>query len=164
MTRPDTVGCPEAEAAVLGCLLRMPLCDAVALADRLEVEDLTDPRNRAVFGAVTALLAEGVAADPVVILGQMRRSGGERSMTCDRSAGTFLFDLLAAAPAVVNAGHYARVVIEHRVRRRLHEAAERLGQLAGTASLHTVVEIVQSEWVAVLDQLDRVDGVQVVVR
>jgi len=153
---PDTVGCPEAEAAVLGALLRMPHTDAVALADRLEPDDFVDPRHRAVFGAVTDLLAEGVAADPVLVLGELRRSGAERSMTCDRSAGVYLFDLLAAAPAVVNAGHYSRIVIEHRVRRRLHEAAERLSQVAGSSSLGLVREIVQSEWVAVLDQLDRV--------
>lgn len=152
---PDTVGCPEAEAAVLGAMLRMPHTDAVALADHLEPDDFVDPRHRAVFGAVTDLLAEGVTADPVLVLGELRRSGAERSMTCDRSAGVYLTDLLAAAPAVPSAGHYARIVLEHAARRRLHEAAERLAQVAGSGSLDLVREIVQREWVAVLDQLDR---------
>jgi len=153
---PDTIGCPDAEAAVLGCLLRMPLHDADALAGHLEAEDFVDPRHRAVLGAVLAVVAEGVAPDPVAVLGELRRSGAERSMTADRSAGVFLADLLAAAPAVVNAGHYARVVVEHRARRRVLEAAERLGQLAGTASLVTVREVALDEWAALLKQLDRV--------
>jgi replicative DNA helicase len=156
VTAPPTVGCPEAEAAVLGALLRMPHPDAVALADRLEPADFVDPRHRAVFGAVTDLLAEGVTADPVTVLGELRRSGAERSMTADRSAGAFLADLLAAAPAVPSAGHYARVVIEHRARRRLHEAAERLSQVAGAACLTTVREVALDEWTAIIGQLDRV--------
>lgn len=153
---PATVGCVEAEAAVLGALMRLPLNDADELAARLEPEDFTDPRCRAVLAALVSLLAEDVEPDPVTVLGELRRAGHERCWTADRSAGVYLFDLLAAAPAAVNAGHYARVVIEHRARRRLHEAAERLGQLAGTASLATVREVALDEWTAVLGQLDRV--------
>ncbi len=153
---PDTIGCPDAEAAVLGCLLRMPLHDAGALAGHLEPEDFVDPRHRVVFGAVVDLLADGVTPDPVTVLGELRRSGAERSMTCDRSAGVFLGDLLASAPAMFSAGHYARVVVEHRARRRLHEAAARLSQAAGAASLATVREVALDEWTAILGQLDRV--------
>jgi replicative DNA helicase len=152
----DAIGCPEAEAAVLGCLLRMPHGEADALAAQLEPEDFTDPRHRVVLQAVTSLLVDGATPDPVTVLGELRRTGAERSMTCDRSAGVYLAELLAAAPAVVNAGHYARVVVEHRARRRLHEAADRLAQAAGTVSLDTVREVALDEWTALLAQLDRI--------
>jgi replicative DNA helicase len=155
---PDTIGCPEAEAAVLGCLLRMPWADAAGLADQLEPEDFTDPRHRAVFEAVVALILDGTAPDPIVVLGELRRTGAERSMTCDRSAGVYLADLLAAAPAVVSGGHYARVVVEHRARRRLAEAGERLCQLAGTVPFPTVREVALDELTAVLAQVDRVSS------
>ena len=151
-----TVGCLEAEAATLGALMRLPLHEADELAAQLEPEDFTDPRHRVVLAAFVSLLAEDVEPDPVTVLGELRRTGAERSMTCDRSAGVFLADLLEASPAAVNAGHYARVVIEHRARRRLSEAAERLGQLAEASSLETVREVVLDEWAAVLGQLDRV--------
>jgi replicative DNA helicase len=143
---------------VLGCLLRMPWHDAAALADLLEPEDFTDPRHRAVFEAVVALVLDGTSPDPVTVLGELRRAGAERSMTSDRSAGVFLADLLAAAPAVVNAGHYARVVVEHRARRRLAEAGERLMQLAGTVPFPTVREVALDEMSAVLVQVDRVSS------
>lgn len=152
---PD-IGCHEAEAAVLGCLLRMPLHDADALAGQLEPEDFTDPRHRAVFEAVGALVLDGTAPDPVVVLGELRRTGAERSMTCDRSAGVYLADLLAAAPVTLSGGHYARVVVEHRARRRLAEAGERLAQLAGTVPFPTVRDVALDELTAVLTQVDRV--------
>jgi replicative DNA helicase len=152
----QTIGCPEAEAAVLGCLLQMPAGEAAALSDQLEVEDFTDPRHRAVYEAVIALVLDGTTPDPVTVLGELRRTGAERSMTCDRSAGVFLGDLLAAAPAVVNAGHYGRVVVEHRARRRLAEAGQRLLQLAGTVPFRTVREVALDEWTALLAQVDRV--------
>jgi replicative DNA helicase len=151
-----TVGCVEAEAAVLGALMRLHTSEADALAAQLVPEDFIDPRNRAVLGAIVGALADHVQPDPVTVLGELRRAGHERCWTADRSAGVYLFDLLAAAPTAVNARHYARVVVEHRARRRLHEAAERLGQLAGTASLTTVREIALDEWTAVIGQLDRV--------
>ena len=153
---PATVGCLEAETAVLGALMRLPLHEADELAARLEPEDFTDPRCRAVLAALVSLLAEDVEPDPVTVLGELRRAGAERSMTCDRSAGVFLDDLLAAAPAAVSAGHYARIVIEHRARRRMHEAGERLQQLAGAASLVTAREVALGELTAVLGQFDRV--------
>lgn len=156
MTAPDTVACPEAEAAVLGCLLALPIDDARAVADLLDVHDFADPRRRAVFEAALGCLAAGTPADPVTVLGEMRRSGAERSMTADKSAGVYLSDLLGAAPVFTSARYYVRVVVEHRARRRLHEAAERLGQLAGAASFETVREVALDEWTAVLGQLDRV--------
>lgn len=154
----STIGCAEAEAAVLGCLLRMGRADAAGLSDQLEPEDFADPRHRAVFHAVTTLVLDATAPDPVTVLGELRRTGAERSMACDRSAGVFLVDLLAGAPAVVNGGHYARVVVEHRARRRLAEAADRLGQLAGTVPFPTVREVALDELTAVLAQVDRVSS------
>jgi replicative DNA helicase len=154
----DTIGCPDAEAAILGCLLRLRWAEAGALSDQLVPTDFVDPRHRAVFEAVIALVLDGTSPDPVTVLGELRRTGAERSMTCDKSAGVYLADLLAAAPAAVNGGHYARVVVEHRARRRLYEAGERLQQLAGTVPFPTVREVALDELAAVLAQVDRVSS------
>lgn len=105
---PDTVGCVEAEAAVLGAIMRCPAAQSRALAGHLESEDFTDPRNRLVFGAIVDVLADRAHPDPVTLLGQLRRAGQERCWTADRSAGVFLFDLLGAAPVAANAGHFGR--------------------------------------------------------
>ncbi len=155
VTALPTVGCPEAEAAVLGCLLLMTQVDADGLAMQLDVDDFTDPRHRAVFEAARDCLLDDTPADPVTVLGELRRTGLERSMTADRSAGVFLAELLAAAPAVVSAGHYARVLVEHSFRRRLTVAADRLRQLAEAGSLEHAAEVAHAEWLALSDLHDR---------
>lgn len=152
--RLPTVGCPEAEAAVLGALLMLGAKGADVAAG-LEPEDFTDPRHRAVFGAVGELLEQGAATDAVIVLGHLRRSGAERSMTADRDAGVFLADLVTAAPVATCAPYYARIVVEHAARRRLVETAERLGQLAGTARLEVLAETVREEYAAVVAALRR---------
>ena len=157
MVTPDA-GCIEAEQALLGCLLSMPLPDALDVAGPLGPDDWIDPRHRLVFGAVMACLRAGVRADPVTVLGELRRSGAESSTTADRSAGPLLHDLMAAAPVVASVGHYARIVVEHRARRRVTEAAERLAQVAAGGSLEAVREVVAEEWDGMTKALFRIDG------
>ncbi len=151
------IGCLEAEQAVLGCLLSLPVDEAKATAWRLRTGDFTDPRHRLVFEAVGDCLLGDVPADPVTVLGELRRMGAESSMTADKSAGVFLADLMAAAPAVTSAGHYACVVVEHSARRRLAEAAERLAQIAGTGPLDTVREVMATEWTDLFAAFHRID-------
>jgi replicative DNA helicase len=155
MSAPDVVACAEAEAAVIGCLLAMTQVDADGLAMQLEVDDFGDPKQQAVFQAARDCLLDDTPADPVTVLGEMRRTGLERSMTADRTAGVYLADLLAAAPAVVNGGRYARVVVEHSFRRRLTVAADRLRQLAETGTLEHAAEVAHAEWLALHDLYDR---------
>jgi len=131
----ETIGAVEAEAAVLGAVLRLPAAAARPVVDMLEVADFTDPRHRAVLFAARALLDTGVPADHVTVLGELRRTAVEKCFTADRSAGVYLLDLDDAAPAPASAGHYGRIVVEHRARRRIAEAGQRLCQAAGTSAL-----------------------------
>jgi len=151
----DTIGSIEAEAAVLGAVLRLPAAAARPVVDMLEIEDLTDPRYRAVLVAAQSLLGTDVPADAVTVLGELRRTGVEKCFTADRSAGLFLLDLDRAAPAPTCAGHYARVVMEHRARRRVAEAGQRLQQAAGTSALVDLRALATAEWTEVFRQLDR---------
>lgn len=153
---PDVIGCVEAETAVLGCLLLLDRPGAQAMADRLEPEDFTDPRHRLVLTGVRAVLEAGGRPDPVLVLAELRRSGAERSFLTDRSAGSFLVDLDAGTPVASNAGWYHRAVVEHRVRRRVQEAASRLEQVAGTGSMADVLAHVDAELAAVREQAERV--------
>jgi len=141
----DTIGSVEAEAAVLGAVLRLPAAAARPVVDMLEVEDFADPRHRLVLVAVRALLDTGVPADHVTVLGELRRTGAEPSFTSDRSAGTFLIDLDQASPAPASAGYYARIVLEHRARRRIAEAGQRLCQAAGAAALVDLHALLSTE-------------------
>lgn len=127
-----TIAEPLAEAAFLGCLLATSA--ALVEAVRLEVEDFASPQHRAVFGCVLALVERGEVIDPITVLGELRRSGREKALTCDQSAGVFLHSLLAAAPNLGSASYYRRIVVEHRLRRAAHEAGERLQQIAEKGS------------------------------
>jgi replicative DNA helicase len=152
---PD-IGCLEAEVAVLGCLLHLSAAEGASLAETLQDEDFTDPRHRAVLQAARTCLDEGAPADPVTVLGELRRSGAERSFTADRSAGVFLTELLQACPSETMAGWYARIVVEHAVRRRVLEAAQRVVQVVGEGAFEVVTSLALAEWTAIVQQLDRV--------
>lgn len=152
------IGCPEAEAAVLGALLGTH--SSLLLAGylrQLEAEDFVDPRNRAVFEAMRALVDGRAAVDPVTVLGELRRSGGERAMTDDKSAGVYLADLVSAPPSVGSVGHYLQVVLEHRVRRTAEELGIRLQQIAGDASQVEVVALLREAFAGIAEQVVRLD-------
>lgn len=118
------IGCVEAEAAFLGSLLMTGTSwIATGYLSQVEAEDFTDPRHRAVLEGMRQLVEAGGPVDPIALQGQLRRSGLERSMTDDRSAGVFLADLCAIPPSVGWVGHYLLVVLEHRVRRAVEAAA-----------------------------------------
>jgi len=146
---PCDLGEPLAEAAVLGCLLRTTAEHAAALLAGFVDEDLTVPQHRHVAAAARALLQQGHPIDPVTVLGQLRRQGTENARTASRDAGVFLVELCAAAPSVSNAGHYARIVLEHAYRRRVQAAAVRLLDAADTADLTDLCRLVDDEHAAV---------------
>lgn len=152
----QTIGCLEAERAVLGGLLQLNAVEAHALVMHVDAEDFVDARHVAVLEVIVELAGEGVAPDPVTVLGELRRSGRERCFTDDRDAGVYLSDLLAAIPSVGNLGRYARTVIEHAARRRAQTAGARIEQVAGLADLDTARQVTLDELQAVYDGFDRV--------
>ncbi len=156
---PVTVSAPEAETALLGALLFMGTRRAQMLCIDLREDDLVDPRLRVVLQAVRSVTEQDVRPDPVTVLGELRRVGA-LSSTTDRSAGTFLADLLAAVPVPESAGYYARIVKEHSARRRLVEAGVRLQQAAERSSMHELSELLEAEAIAVFDALRRAEAVK----
>lgn len=146
-----TIGCPEAEAALIGCLLHLPAGRVVEIARRMVGEDLVDPRNRVLLAAAAVVASQGLDPDPALVLGQVRRLGAESSFTADRAAGTYLLDVYAAAGVPASVEAYLNVVLEHSYRRRLAEVGVRLEQVAGTAALRELQELVD-EQVALLRQ------------
>lgn len=144
----DTIGCAEAEAAFLGAVLLAE--NPRALLDLLGAADFADPRNAAVYEAASGCQAAGMRPDPVCVQGWLRRTGTETAMTADTSAAGYLAMLAGAAPVVASGRFYAQVVVEHAVRRRVAQAADRLGQAAGTYSMVALGAIVIEELDAVV--------------
>ncbi len=153
---PAPIGCVEAERGVLGGLLCLPAAEARAVTDHLQPADFTDPRCAAIFEAVVALTAAGTPADPIAVVGHLRRTGQERCFTADRDPAVFLADMLTALPSLGNLAHYRRICVEHSARRRARDASVRVAQVAEQGDLATARQVTTDELLAVIDAYDRI--------
>ena len=116
----------DAERALLGALLLSR--DAVAAA--AEVVPGADvfyrPAHAHIYEAITVLTARGEVADPITVADELRRRD-----LLDAAGGTAaLVDLQADAPGTANAAHYARIVKDHSLLRRLIGAAGSISERA----------------------------------
>jgi replicative DNA helicase len=116
---------PQAEEAVLGSILK----DGHAIVDVapfLKPEHFYVPRYRHGYAAIAALFDRGERIDYTTIAEELRRQGTYAA------AGGLLF--LAAVnlgtPTAAHIEHYARIVVEHAVRRRYISAAQTVAELA----------------------------------
>lgn len=126
---PQEAGVPphnlEAEEAVLGAIL----FSREAIADVLEIlqpQDFYRPAHQRIFEAVVELYAQGEPADVVTVAESLRRKG----VLDDVGGLPYVHTLVSAVPSPSNAAHYARIVKETAVLRRLGEAGARISQLA----------------------------------
>lgn len=115
----------NAEQAVLGAMLLSAAAAAECLST-LSADDFYRPAHQMVFSGIRALIRDGRPADPVTMYawledaGQLRQAGG----------GPYLHTLIASVPTAAMAGHYARIIRDRAIRRRLLEAGRRIIQLA----------------------------------
>lgn len=139
---PPPIGCLEAERAFLGCLLGLQSRSVIApYLAQVEARDFTDARNAATLAVIRTVIEQPPhLADPVLVVGELRRTGLEKCFTADRAAAVYLADLLEAPGSWGSVGAYLRILIEHRVRREVETFGVRLQQLAGTADLPGLLE------------------------
>ncbi len=104
----------DAEQAVLGCLL----IDADAInqvRDILAPRDFYAERNAAILRAAMALSDRGEPVDILTLKVQLERDG-----TLARSGGLeYLAELSQKMPTAVSVRHYAQIVVDRSLRRRL---------------------------------------------
>lgn len=108
----------EAEEALLGAMLLSAAAaiDALAL---VRAEDFYAPKHQAVFAAVEALVNRGEPADPVTVAAELESTG---QMELLRSPAD-LVSYQVNTPSTANAPHYAQIVADHALRRRLGAAS-----------------------------------------
>ena len=115
----------EAEESVLGaCLLSRD-----AIANVLEVvgpEDFYKPAHTEIFNAILALYGKGEPVDAVTLSEELRRMGMLESL----GGKPYIHTLVASVPTAGAASHYARIVEENALLRRLAEAAHRISDIA----------------------------------
>lgn len=133
----------EAEHAVLGALL----LDNAALdrLDGLRSEDFYAQDHRDLFRAIVALIAAKRAADTVTVWEAL---GGAKAPI----ALSYLNALAQNTPSAANAGHYARIVREHAVRRDLLTALSETNEaLQQGEDVRAIVDAAQAAFLKVTE-------------
>ncbi len=114
----------EAEESLLGSMLLSS--DATAAAVEIcTARDFYKPAHGHVFGAIVALFERGEAVDAVTVTDELRRSG----LLEEIGDPAMLVSLQANTPSVANAVHYARIVEEHALLRRLVGVAGEIAEI-----------------------------------
>ncbi len=112
----------EAETSVLGAiLLAEQALDAVLIDTRLKAEDFYRPRHQRIFKAMRRLKekSEPEAVDAVTVSDELARAG-----ELEEAGGpAYIHSLPSMVPAAGNVRHYARIVKQHALLRKLLDAA-----------------------------------------
>jgi replicative DNA helicase len=114
----------QAEESLLGAMLLSK--DAIAAAtEACSADDFYKPAYGHIFEAIQSLYGHGEPADPVTVADELRRAD-----LLDAIGGpAVLTDLQGSTPAIGNAGHYAHIVEEHALLRRLIGVAGEIAEL-----------------------------------
>jgi replicative DNA helicase len=106
----------EAEESVLGAmLLAESVVDAVIIDVRLEPDDFYRDSHRAIFRAIRALSEKTSGIDPLTVCAELEQRG-----ELETAGGkSYVYQLSSAVPTAGNARHYARLVKEQALLRRL---------------------------------------------
>jgi replicative DNA helicase len=115
----------EAEESVLGAMMVSERAiDPVILDVRLSDEDFYRERHRIVYRAVKALYERSEPVDALTVTEHLTQTG-ELAEAGGRDA---VAELASTTPAPLNAGHYAAIVKQNALLRRLLEAGRRIEQ------------------------------------
>ena len=114
----------EAEQALLGAMMmsRQAVDDA---AELVSGEDFYQPNHEVVFNTILALNASGLAAEPIALADELAKRGLLQNV----GGAPYLHELLASVSIAANASHYAGIVREQSLRRKVIAAGTRAVQL-----------------------------------
>ena len=116
----------QAEESVLGALLLAPEAMASVSEQGLKSEDFYRPAHQHIYDAIRALFSAGNPADTVTVADELRRHG-----LLDEVGGIEgLVDLQNTTPAISSVGHYARIVQDTAMLRRLIHVAGDIAEIA----------------------------------
>ena len=128
----------EAEQSLLGAMLLSEHAVSAA-ATIVGADDFYKPAHRHIFDAIQALYASGRGVDPLTVAEELDRVGVLESV----GGGATLLTLQANTPAITNAEHYARIVEEKALLRRLITAANDVAEL-GYSPLDDIAKTIDS--------------------
>lgn len=139
----------DAEESLIGAMLLSS--DAISIGtELLSPDDFYKPAHGQIFGAIRRLYESGQPADAVTVADELARAG-LTSMGVDPAA---LVSLQANTPSVANAQHYASIVQELAILRRLIGASGEISDLAYSAP-DDVSSVIDSAEQMILDVAER---------
>ncbi len=112
---------PEAERAVLGAMLLDPGA-RLHIVDKIRDEEFYLESHRIIFKACIDLYEKGEATDLVTVRNQLAENGLLEQV----GGASYLSSLVDTLPDVANVIHYAEIVHDKSVKRRLMAAAQRI--------------------------------------
>jgi len=130
----------KAEEAVLGAVIINPETYA-EVATIIKADDFFITRHRWIWEAIVSLSESHRPVDPLTIAEELKRRGRLEEV----GGEAYLVRLTAAVPSSLHASHYAELVEEAAVRRRLLEAAERIARLAHARHLRVEALLDEAE-------------------
>jgi len=119
----------DAEMAVLGGMLLSKDAIADVIASQMKGRDFYRPAHELIYQAILDVYAQGEPADPITVSAELTRRGELTKV----GGAVYLHGLVQAVPTAANAEHYAEIVHENGVLRRLAAAGTRITQLAQVA-------------------------------
>ena len=128
----------EAEQSLLGAMLLSEHAVS-AVANIVTADDFYKPAHRHIFDAIQSLYGAGQGVDPVTVADELANAG-----VLDAVGGSAtLVSLQAGTPAITNAEHYARIVEEKALLRRLIITANDVAEL-GYSPLDDIEKTIDS--------------------
>jgi replicative DNA helicase len=112
----------EAEESVLGAMMVSQAAIDAVLDARLDPDDFYRPRHRTIHAAIRELDGRGEPIDALTVAELLRTEGRLEEV----GGAEGLSSLASSTPAPGNAGHYARIVKQNALMRRLLEASQRI--------------------------------------
>jgi replicative DNA helicase len=115
----------EAEESLLGAMLLSRDAISAAAEANVDTTDFYKPAHAHIFDAILALYGQGEPVDPVTVADELRRA----ELLDNLGGRQALLRLQASTPASANAAHYAKIVNELALLRRLIAVAGDIAEM-----------------------------------
>lgn len=142
----------EAEESVLGSLLIDPEA-VIKVAELLTPDSFYDRRHQALFQAMMALYENRRPIDAVTLTGELKKLGKLK----EAGGATTIAQLSTAVPTAANVVHYAQIIADAYIKRRMISLAADVTQAAfdEAKAATEVMELAEQEVFGVSQQQDK---------
>ena len=115
---------PEAEQAVIGSLL-LNQDIYFEINDKIKTASFYSPKHRYIFDTIVELIAQNDAVDIITVSKKLE----DKELLEKIGGQSYLADLTDSVPTSQNAPHYAEIVREKEIRRKIIASAEEVSKL-----------------------------------